>query len=361
MNPIIQQDVSAIADAPLPWGALSGATVMVTGASGFLPAYMVETLLFLNDFVLSKRTRVVALVRNRERALERFRDYVDRDDLEILVQDVSCPLKFSVAFDYVIHAASQASPVFYRTDPVGTLSANVLGTHHLLSAAQQFPIKGFLFFSSGEVYGVLNDACMPVREQDGGFLDPLDLRSCYGESKRMAETMCVAWASQFNMPTRIVRPFHTYGPGMRLGDGRVFADFVRDILRGGPIVMHSDGLARRSFCYLADATLAFFTVLLCGANGEAYNVANPDGECSIAELADKLASLYREEGVTVERQGRSDSRYMASPILSTVPCVDKLQALGWKSAWSIEEGFRRTVDSYRIRPDQGGILTGRIS
>ena len=320
----------------------------MTGAAGFLPAYMVETLLFLSRSLLIRPVRVVALVRNADRARERFAAYLDRDDLKIVVQNVSDPLGFQEPFDYVIHAASQASPVYYRTDPVGTLSANVLGTHHLLTAAQRYATKGFLFFSSGEIYGILKGVSTAVAEHDGGFLDPTDVRSCYGESKRMGETMCVAWAQQFGVPTRIVRPFHTYGPGMRLDDGRVFADFVRGILKGGPIVLQSDGSARRSFCYLADATLGFFTVLLKGMPGEAYNVANPDGECSIAELADRLAVEYRSEAMAVERRHRTDTNYVPSPILSTVPNVDKLKALGWQTSWSIEKGFRRTVDSYRF-------------
>jgi UDP-glucuronate decarboxylase len=347
-NPIIQEDLATIVNASLPWEDLSGATILVTGAAGFLPAYMVKTLLFLNRSVLAKPARIIALVRNADRAQERFASYLDNGNLDIVVQNVSDPLTFHDSFDYVIHAASQASPVYYRTDPVGTLSANVLGTYHLLTAAQKYATRGFLFFSSGEVYGIVKNGTVPVAEHDGGFLDPTDVRSCYGESKRMGETMCVAWAQQFGVPTRIVRPFHTYGPGMRLDDGRVFADFVRDILKGGPIVLQSDGSARRSFCYLADATLGFFTALLKGQTGEAYNVANPDGECSIAELADRLAMVYRGEGVTVERHVRSDSTYIPSPIVSTVPNVDKLKALDWRISWTIEEGFRRTVDSYRL-------------
>jgi UDP-glucuronate decarboxylase len=134
--------------------------------------------------------------------------------------------------------------------------------------------------------------------------------------------------------------------GMRLDDGRVFADFVRDILQGGPILLHSDGRARRSFCYIADATVGFFTALLKGKSGEAYNVANPDGECSIAELADRLAWLYQEHGVTVERRIRTASDYFPSAIVSTMPNVDKLKALGWRAEYSIEDGFRRTIESY---------------
>jgi UDP-glucuronate decarboxylase len=347
MNSIIKQDIAYIVEEPLPWDNYSGTNVLVTGAAGFLPAYMVETLMHLNQFVLSKPAHVVALVRNEERARARFAAYAGRNDLEIVVQNVSDPLVASTPFNYIIHAASQASPLFYRTDPVGTLSANVLGTYHLLNAARHPGCKGFLFFSSGEIYGAVKDGLVAIKEREGGYLDPAAVRSCYGESKRMGETMCVSWAQQYGVPARIARPFHTYGPGMRLDDGRVFADFVRDILKGGPIVLHSEGSDRRCFCYLADATAGFFTVLLKGEIGQAYNVANPDGECSIAELADRLATLYKDEGVYVERRARGESNYVPSPVTATRPNVDKLKALGWQASKTIEEGFKRTVISYR--------------
>jgi len=344
---IIQQDIGLIAGEPLPWERFAGATVLVTGAAGFLPAYMVETILYLNREVLSKPAHVIALVRSEERARERLARYAGRPDLEIVVQNVSDPLAISTHLDFIIHAASQASPLYYRTDPVGTLLPNVLGTYRLLEAARECGCRGFLFFSSGEIYGAARDNAAAIREHEGGYLDPADLRSCYGESKRMGETMCVSWASQFGVPTRMVRPFHTYGPGMRLDDGRVFADFVRDILKGGPIVLHSDGRARRSFCYLADAVAGFFTVLLKGEIGQAYNVANPDGECSIGELADRLANIYNVEGVYVERRARGESNYLSSPIGGSRPSIEKLKALGWEARTTIEEGFQRTVRSYR--------------
>lgn len=344
---IVAEDLAEITSASLPWDDFSDATILVTGAAGFLPAYMVETLLYLNQNRLAKPAKVIALVRNLDRARLHFADHLHRKDFEIVAQDISAPLTIETKLDYIIHAASQASPVYYRTDPVGTLSPNVLGTHHLLSAAQRHASRGFLYFSSGEIYGIVPPGIGDIAEHIGGWLDPTDLRSCYGESKRMGETMCVAWSRQFGVPTRIARPFHTYGPGMRLDDGRVFADFVRDILHGGPIVLNSDGRARRSFCYLADATIGFFTVLLKGGDGEAYNVANPGGECSIAELADRLAAAYAERGMTVERRARLDAGYMASPILSTKPDIAKARSLGWEPRYGIEDGFRRTVDSYR--------------
>lgn len=347
LHPIVEQDLAKITASSLDWDAFSGATVLITGAAGFLPAYMVETLLYLNRKRFEKPTNIVALVRNEQRARERFRNHLTDANLEILVQNVSEEMTAPRAFDFIIHAASQASPVYYRTDPVGTLAANVQGTWHLLELARQHSSRGFLYFSSGEVYGIVPPGSGDIAENVGGWLDPTDVRSCYGESKRMAETMCVAWAVQHQVPTRIARPFHTYGPGMRLDDGRVFADFVRDILNSGPIVLNSDGSARRSFCYLADATLGFFTVLLKGGSGQAYNVANPAGECSIAELADRLAMVYKQQGVTVERRVRTNDAYVPSPILSTVPNIEKARSLGWNPEYGIEEGFHRTVESYR--------------
>jgi UDP-glucuronate decarboxylase len=348
MNSIIQQDLISIAREPLPWSSFSGASVLISGAAGFLPAYMVETLLFLNECVLSHPARVTALVRDEERALTRFAEYAKRDDLNIVVHDVCNPLPHQGQYDFIIHAASQASPRFFKTDPVGTLSANVFGTYNLLDAATKHePCRGFLFFSSGEVYGSVNNALGAISEDQGGYLDPTDVRSCYGESKRMGETMCACWASQFGTPTKIIRLGHTYGPGMRLDDGRVFADFVRDILQGGPIVMHSDGTARRPFCYLADATAAAFTVLLRGEAGQAYNVINPSEECSIAELADRLAALYESEGIYVESRARVDKTYSPSAHSGAPVSVEKVRKLGWQAQTSIEQGFRRTVESFR--------------
>ena len=316
-------DFEKIAGAQLPWERFEGATVLVTGASGFLPAYCVETLLYLNREVLRRPCRVVALVRNSKRAKERFGD---RDDLEIWEQDVSCSVP-DISVNYVLHAASQASPVYYKADPVGTLSPNTIGTAKLLDLCRkQSECRGFLFFSSG-------DAALP--------LDPLDIRSCYGESKRMGETMCMAWYRQYGVPVRIARISHTYGPGMRLDDGRVFADFTRNILSGGPIILNSDGMARRCFLYLADATEAFFTILLNGA-ADAYNVCHTE-EVSIRELADRLASEFH---LTFEyRAGKPN--YSPATIQGRQPNIDKTRALGWNPTTGIEEGFRKTVESYR--------------
>ena len=264
-NKIIEEDLlRIIKGSDLPWSDFENKTVLITGANGFLPAYMVETLLFLNERKNTNKTRVIGLVRNRERASSRFIHYQNRSDFELVIQDVCDPLPFRKRdkINYIVHAASQASPKYYGKDPVGTILPNIIGTHNLLNLAKDKKVKGFLFFSSSEVYGQVDSSKMPIKEDTCGFIDPMDARSCYAESKRMGETMCVSWFHQYDVPSKIIRPFHTYGPGMRLDDGRVYADFINDIVNNRDIVMKSDGSAIRAFCYVADAVTGFFTVLL---------------------------------------------------------------------------------------------------
>ncbi len=289
MNTVIEEDIQHILAAPLPWERLKGKTILVTGVGGMIGGYCAR---------VAERMAFTTKV-GREHIYTKYSPH-----------------------DFVIHAASPASPKDYCADPVGTIKANTIATENLLKSAKE----GFLFLSSGE---------------SSLHLDTLDIRSCYGESKRMGEVICKAWWTQYHALTKIARISHTYGPGMRLDDGRVFADFTRDILNGGPIVMHSDGSARRPFLYLADAVEGIFTILLKGEPGEAYNLANPYQDASIAELANRLSLLFH---VPVERQDRG---FVPSSIQGPMPEISGLESLGWAPSTTIEEGFKRTVTSYR--------------
>lgn len=344
-NAIVASDLLAITTQySLPWQRLKDQKVLITGASGFLAAYMVETLLFLNE-TQGLNIQIFALVRSRLRFERRFAHALDRQDLICIEQDISDPLTFDLQPDYIIHAASQASPKYYSIDPVGTLSANTLGTAALLKLAALSKSKGFLFFSSGEVYGETD--IVPTSEKDFGFIDPTSVRACYAESKRMGENMCVSWHHQTGVPATIVRPFHTYGPHMLLDDGRVYADFVANILSNQPITLKSDGTARRAFCYASDAVAGFWTVLLSGVHGQVYNVGNPAEEISIGALADMLVGLYPEKKLSVQFAAReNDSAYLVSPIVRNCPDITKIEKLGWFPRTTVREGFKKTIESY---------------
>ncbi len=342
-NSVISQDLARIVDTDLPWERLFGRTVLVTGANGFLPAYLVETLLHLNC-TRGAGIRVLGLVRNLDKARLRFAEYLDRTELAFVVQDV-CDAYAGPegALDFIVHAASQASPVYLGSDPVGTFEANVFGTRRMLALARERGTASLLFFSSGEVYGAIDPAMIPTREDQYGVLDPLRVRCSYGEAKRAGESLCVCWHHQFGVPVKIVRPFHTYGPGMALDDGRVFADLVADVVARRNLVLQSDGRATRAFCYLTDATVAFFRVLLEGENGQAYNVGSPE-ECSIRNLAETLCGMYPERGLAVNyKQREAGGNYVNSTISRSCPDIGRMRALGWEPRVGIAEGFGRTI------------------
>lgn len=346
MNNIIQEDLAQICQEELEWTQLSEKNILVTGASGMLPSYLIETILLLVKSGKIKDTRIFALVRNDEKANLRFKNYLKEDCLRFLIQDVCEPINIPDRIDIIIHAASQASPKYYGIDPIGTINPNVLGTTNLLKLGKEKQIENFLFFSSAEVYGTL-EIGSAIKETDFGVLDPMNIRACYAESKRMGETICASWHSQFNLPVKIIRPFHTYGPGMNHNDGRVFADFVFNILNNQNIEIKSDGSARRAYCYLKDAVVGYFYILFKGTFGEAYNVGNPFQEYNVKELATALIELFPEKSLKlVMNPAFSSPEYIPSTVNRLLPDIFKIQSLGWSPKVDIKTGFNRTILSY---------------
>lgn len=343
-NKIILEDMLYISEQNINWNKLKNKTILISGANGMLASYMVFTLLYLND-TKHINCRVLGVVRNEEKAKKRFGDFLLRNDFEIIVTDICEFNSIDEKIDYIIHAAGQASPKYYKIDPVGTLDVNVFGTNNLLKIACTNKVESFLFFSSGEVYGEVDKEY--ISEDDYGYLDPTNVRSCYAESKRLGENMCVAWAKQYEVPCKIVRPFHTYGNGFLFDDGRVFSDFVDDIVNHRNILVKSDGSANRAFCYIADAVVAYFIVLLEGKVGEAYNIGNDKCSITIKELAYKLCNMFSDRNIQVVIKSNYDNKnYMKSPNKNGTPNIKKAKSLGWIPNIDIEEGFYRTVLSY---------------
>lgn len=344
---VVSEDIKMIVEEPLAWSKLEGKKILITGAGGFLASYIVRVLLYLNDNVFNKKLKILAIVRDLEKAESKFVDYGKRDDLLFIVQDITEPFDIDYPVDFIIHAASQASSFHFGNDPVGTLKANTFGTSFLLDIAKKKKVEKFLFFSSGEVYGAIDDKRECVDETYPGNVDFLDVRSCYAESKRMGENMCVCWGYQHHVPVNVIRVGYTYGPGASLSDDRVFTDFVSKVMKNHNLVLNSDGSARRSFCYITDMIAATFLILLEGKNGEVYNVAS-NIQTSILELAELLIKLYPEKGLHVEfRKVKGSSNYLGSKRKRTLVCTDKVKALGWERRVNIDVGFRRMIESYQ--------------
>lgn len=341
---VVRQDIATVLSRPLPWHELAGREILVSGAGGFIGAHILHVLASARERGLAPGMRIIGMIRPSSAGAARIARLVQQGSVQILQADVTAPLAAGVASDLIIHAASPATPKAYSRDPTGVIAANVFGTANLLEVARRNAQCRFLYVSSGEVYGNVSSSQVPTPEGEFGMLDPASLRSCYAESKRLSETMCVAHTHQFDVDTVIVRPFHTYGPGIDLNDGRIFSDIVSSILERRDIVLTSSGEATRSFCYISDAISGLFTVMFHGARATAYNVGNGSAEIAIRDLALVLADEFRDRGIRVCHDPSSKSEaYMASPIQRNAPDTRRLEALGWHAGVGIRAGFRRTV------------------
>ena len=349
MNTIIKQDLEFITNSRLvEWELFRNKTVLISGANGMLPSYMAEALLYLSE-KLNYNIKAVALVRNIEKAKKVFSDFEGSKKLKFLVQDVNAPIHYEGDIHYIIHAASQAAPSYYGVDPVGTFTANTVGTINMLELAKEKAVQGFLYFSTGAIYGNIEGEKVLLDESMAGNVNILEVRNCYAESKRAGENACVCYNYQYNVPTKIIRIFHTFGPKVNLNDGRVFSDFCKNIVNGENIVLKSDGSAKRSFLYVADAVIAYFKVLLDGEPATAYNVGgDEEHEISIRDLAQLLVGLYPEKNLKVIFDiNENDLTYakMRTPQKQVLPKLDRINGLGWRQTTSVSDCFFRTINA----------------
>lgn len=343
-NKIISEDLTFILNENVAWNEFKNLSILITGANGFLASYLVKTLLAASKkFELN--LKIYAVVRSLINA-DRLSELNTSDGLILYEHNLSntLPRDFPKT-DWIIHAASKASPKFYGEDPIGTFKPNSIGTLNLLEHAVENNTQKFLFVSSGEIYGMVRPGDI-INENTYGSIDTMNIRSSYAESKRMGELLTAIWSKKHNICGLVVRPFHTYGPSLYLDDGRVFSDFVSNIINNESIILKSDGNAERPFCYITDAVLGILTILIYGSSGEAYNLGNPDGNISIINLANMLSKLIPERNVEVVKKASESDNYLQSPVMRQNICIDKIKLLGWTPTTSLEVGFKRMILSY---------------
>ncbi len=343
-NSIIDSDINEIINSGINWYLFNNKRVFFTGSTGMLVSYMVYVLIYLNETIDSFKTDIVVCVRSIEKCKEKFGRFIGRSYFHIFESDINFEIKYNEKIDFIVHGASIAVTQLFQIKPVEVIKPNVLGTYNLLEFGKKNSIEGFLFFSSVSIYGETNE---DINEQNYGVINPLDDNSCYTESKRLGETLCKAFSKEYGLKTKIARIAHTYGPTLDLAnDQRVFADFIRNIVNNNNIILKSDGLSMRSFCYLSDATEAFFRILLNGESGEAYNVCNTKQKISIIELANILVNLYPEKNLKVIKHRRDISEKYTEYKNNDVSILnDKLKSIGWNPKHDIKNGFNRTIES----------------
>ena len=337
--------------------AILGKRVLIAGGAGFLGYYLVQSALHWNALHPQSAPIGMTVLDNFSRGVPPWlTGLAATHDVRLITHDISKPLPADLGFhSYLIHAASIASPTFYRKCPIETMDANVNGLHHLLDScvAQKKAgrhVEGVLFFSSSEIYGDPDPQHIPTAETYRGNVSCTGPRACYDESKRYGETLCVNFAQQHGLPVKVARPFNNYGPGLKITDRRVIPDFARDIFSDRDIVMLSDGSAKRTFCYVADAVCGYYKMLIKGKPGEAYNIGVETPEISVAELAEKMAALGRTvfgyKGEVVLGSS-ADKDYLVDNPGRRCPDITKARTtLGYDPQIGIDEGLSRSIVWY---------------
>ncbi len=341
---------------------MAGKRALITGGAGFLGYYMVQSVLHWNQRARETDRIHVTVFDNYARGVPEWLEALrGRPDLTLVRFDVRHPLPDPMPeFEYIIHAAGIASPIYYRLHPLETMDANIDGLRRLLDYARarmdaNKEFRGFMFYSSSEIYGDPAPDRIPTAEDYRGNVSCTGPRACYDESKRYGETLCVVFARHYGVPVKQVRPFNNYGPGLKISDRRVIPDFARDVMNGRDIVMLSDGKPKRTFCYVADAVIGYYKALVRGGSGEAYNIGIDRPEISMNELAEKVVATARDlfdyQGRVV-MQAPKESDYLVDNPNRRCPDMTKSRAeLGYDPKILVDEGLRRSLVWYHYHPE----------
>jgi dTDP-glucose 4,6-dehydratase len=318
-------------------------SIIVTGAGGLIGSMLVKGILKYAQDNCS-HIKVVAFVHTRNKVDEVFGNYLDNGNLEIIAQDVNDCLIYDGDVDYIVHAASITSSRRFVSNPVETIKTSINGSINVLELAKAKRVKSIIYLSSLEVYGTFDSkGIRHIEEIDYGYIDVLNVRSSYSESKRMAENIFVSYAAEYNIPIKIARLAQTFGAGVDYMDNRVFGEFARCAVEGRNIILHTKGETVRNYCYVTDAVKAILHILLHGENGAAYNVAGDDTTVSIYDMA-KLFCKYSKYGIEVEIHDDANALMGYNPVMQISLCNKKIKLLGWYSEYNIDAIIKRFMN-----------------
>lgn len=302
--------------------------VLITGGAGFIGSHLCERL-------LGEGHDVLCLDNFFTGSKENINDLLDHHKFELIRHDVTEPILLET--DRIFNLACPASPIHYQYNPVKTIKTSVMGTIHMLGLAKRVKAR-ILQASTSEVYG--DPLVHPQPEEYWGNVNPIGIRSCYDEGKRVAETLMMDYHRQNGVDIRIVRIFNTYGPRMALNDGRVVSNFIVQALRGEDITVYGDGSQTRSFCYVDDLIEGILRLMECEGVTGPMNIGNPT-ETSILEFATRIISLTGSSSQVVFKPLPSDDPKQRQPDISLAK-----EKLGWEPKSDIDTGLKKTIDYF---------------
>lgn len=324
------------------WDELQSKSLMLSGATGMIGSFLVDVILQKN-IQSNLNCTVYALGRNAEKAKTRFSKFADDPHLVFIPYDVKLPLvRDDIGnVDYVLHLASNTHPMLYATDPIGTITTNIIGVQNLLDFSVDHHATRFVFASSNEIYGENRGDVEFFEESYCGYIDCNTLRAAYPESKRCGEALCQAYKAQKGLDVIIARFTRSYGPTMEMSNTRALSQFIKKAIAGEDIVLKSDGTQYFSYTYMADAISGLLYAMLKGESGEAYNIADENGDIMLKDLANIIAEINGKKVVFEHPDAVEAAGY--SKATKARLKGNKLKALGWEPRYDIKTGMERTI------------------
>ncbi len=341
-NTLYLEDIKKVAKQPLPWDKLKDRTLLISGATGLIGSFLIDVVMYLNR-EQGLNCRVIALGRSEEKAKARFAYCYETAQFQFIPYDINLPFERDDMgdVDYVLHLASNTHPVAYATDPIGTITTNIIGTQNMLEFAYKHHAMRCAFASSNEIYGENRGDAEKFDEHYCGYIDCNTMRAGYPESKRCGEALCQAYIKQKEMDIVIPRLTRSYGPTLLMSDTKAMSQFIRKAIAGEDIVLKSEGTQYYSYTYMADAVCGLLYVLLLGEKGEAYNIADDASDIMLKDLAQIIASSVGRK-VVFEIPDAVESAGYSKATKARLES-QKLQGLGWSAMYNIEDGIKRTI------------------
>ena len=339
MNRILLEDMERItASTFIDWDALTGKSVLITGATGLIGFNLVNALAYASR-KMSLDIRIICVVRDINKAKELFPEI---PEVSFIVSSIEDLREIDYPIDYIIHGASPTASRYFVTNPAETITTALFGTANILQIARSKNVSGFVYLSSMEVYGHIGSERL-LTESDLGYIDPLKVRSSYSESKRMCEAMCTAFTHEYGVPAKIVRLVMTFGPGVPYNDARVCVEFMRNIIEHRDIVLKTKGGTKRCYLYTADAVTAILAVLLNGKAGHAYNAGSPKTYCSVYEMAEMASQELSGGRISVKFSQTDDTSMYPAPGYLKLD-MSELEKFGWHPEIDLKDMYLRTID-----------------
>lgn len=349
---VLYEDLCWCVEKILPMKEIYGTTVLVTGGTGLIGSLFIKVLLLAN-ILNNTNIKVVAAVRNKDKANAVFKDFMPNNNLLIKEIDLCSDIIIEEKLDYILHTASVTSSKQFVTHPAETLDLAYIGTRNILELARRKKVRSAVYLSSMEVYGRTDNGNDIVEEDDLGYIDILNVRSSYSEGKRIAECLCACYQKEYDVPVKIARLAQTFGAGIGKNENRVFAQFARSVINGEDIVLHTTGESWGNYCYTRDCLYGITLLLLKGKSGESYNLTNEKSCISIKNMAELVAGKFGNGKSKVIFDIPSDAMtYGYAPETHVHLSAEKMNHLGWRAEIDLEEAYQRMISSLKITEKQ---------